>query len=70
MVGEQVAQQDWKRQHPMAHWHPWDDAIHQVGGGFYQAPRPGVPVIPNMDLDDTLRRVIGVITERLKERCL
>lgn len=31
MVGEQYAQRNRKRQHPLAHWHPWDDIIHQVG---------------------------------------
>jgi len=32
-----------------------------------EAQRCGVPVIPNTNLDDTLRRVFGVITERLLE---
>ena len=33
-----------------------------------EAQRCGVPIIPNTDLDDTLRRVIAVITKRLEER--
>lgn len=35
-----------------------------------EAQRYGVPFIVNTDLDDTLRTVIGVITERLEERFL
>ena len=32
-----------------------------------EAQRCGVPIIPNTHLDDTVRRVIGVITKRLVE---
>jgi len=35
-----------------------------------EARRCGVPVIPNADLDDTVRSAIGIITERLEERFL
>lgn len=46
-------------------------AIWQIQDYLVQeAQRCGVPVIPNTDLDDTIRRVIGVITERLVESFL
>ena len=37
--GEQNAQRDRKRQHPLAHRHRRDDVIDQVGGAFRHAPR-------------------------------
>ena len=36
--GQQLAQRDRKRQHPLAHRHLRDDVIHQVGGGLCHAP--------------------------------
>ena len=36
--GEQNAQRNRQRQHPLAHRHRRDDAIDQVGGGFRHAP--------------------------------
>lgn len=42
----------------------WQIQDHLIG----EAQRCGVSTIPNADLDDTLHRVIGVITEHLVER--
>ena len=36
--GQQLAQRDRQRQHPLAHRHLRDDVIHQVGGGLCHAP--------------------------------
>ena len=38
MGGEQKSQQDWKQQHPLAHRHPRDDMVDQVGGRLCHAP--------------------------------
>jgi len=38
MSSEQQAKQDRKREHPLAHRHPGDDVIDQVGGGLRHAP--------------------------------
>jgi hypothetical protein len=39
LSGEQKAQRDRKRQHPLAHRDGRDHAIDQMGGGFRHAPR-------------------------------
>ena len=38
MCSEQQAKRDRKREHPLAHRHPGDDVIDQVGGGLRHAP--------------------------------
>jgi len=38
MCSEQQANRDRKREHPLAHRHPGDDVIDQVGGGLRHAP--------------------------------
>ena len=38
MCSEQQAQRDRKREHPLAHWHPGDGVIDQVGGRLRHAP--------------------------------
>ena len=46
-------------------------AIWQIQGYLVdEAERCGVPSIPNTDVDETLRTVIDIITERLEERFL
>ena len=40
MGGEQDAQRDRKREHPLAHRHARDDAVDQVGSALRHAPRP------------------------------
>jgi hypothetical protein len=38
MCSEQPAKRDRKREHPLAHRHPGDDVLDQVGGGLRHAP--------------------------------
>ena len=38
--GELIAQREGQRQHPLAHGHPGDDAIHQLGGEFAHPAAP------------------------------
>ncbi len=38
MCGEEATKRDRKREHPLAHRHPGDDVIDQVGGGLGHAP--------------------------------
>jgi len=38
MCGEEATKQDSKRQQPLAHRHPGNDVIDQVGGGLGHAP--------------------------------
>ena len=40
LSGEQKAQRDRQREHPLAHRHRRDHAIDQMGGGFRHAPGP------------------------------
>ena len=39
MRSEQNTQRDWKRQHPLAYRHAWDDLVDQVRGALGHAPR-------------------------------
>ena len=50
MGGEQDAQRDRKREHPLTHWHPRDDAVDQMSSGLRHAPRRDVRMNQGSDL--------------------
>ena len=40
MGGEEDTQRNWKREHPLPHWHPWDDIVDQVRSALCHTPCP------------------------------
>lgn len=62
MDGKEDAQRDREREHPLAHRHPRDDVIDQVGSGFCHAPGAARGAKPTPLTGKRYQLLMGAVT--------